>query len=195
MAQHGQQAACETLLGVTRDMYKDYAADLEKKGVAKADGAEVQKRLISAAKPVSAETASFRSDQLIGTDVVSPRDQSLGSINDVVLNPQTGKIAYLFVRYGGFLGIDAKDVPVPWQDFKVTPGATLMVLDSTKNALPAGPHPKENQFSENGGEAELHQLRIRLTSCAKYLKDSRWRVSNSAPMMRFIGSKVSTPPF
>lgn len=150
MAQHGQQAACEALLAVTRDIYKDYAADLNKKGVAKPVMSEWQSHLISVAQPVSANTTSFRSDQLIGTDVVSPRDESLGTVDDIVLSPQTGKITYLVVRYGGFLGIDEKYVPVPWEDFKVTPGATLMVLDSNKTVLDAGPRVKENQFSANG---------------------------------------------
>jgi sporulation protein YlmC with PRC-barrel domain len=150
MAQRSQQASCEALLAVTRDIYKDYAADLNKKGVAKADMSEWQSHLISAARPISADTTSFRSDQLIGTDVVSPREESLGTVDDIVLSPQTGKITYLVVRHGGFLGIDAKYVPVPWEDFKVTSGATLMVLDSNKNVLDAGPQVKENQFSANG---------------------------------------------
>jgi sporulation protein YlmC with PRC-barrel domain len=153
MAQHGQEGSCEALLTVTRDIYKDYSADLQKKGVAKVDGSDWQTHQISAAQPVSADTASFRSDQLIGTDVVSPRDESLGTVDDIVLSPQTGRITYLVVRYGGFLGIDAKYVPVPWEDFKVTSGATLMVLDSNKNVLDAGPQVKENQFSANGNFA------------------------------------------
>jgi sporulation protein YlmC with PRC-barrel domain len=109
---------------------------------------------ISAAQPVSADTTSLRSDQLIGTDVVSPRDESLGTVDDIVLSPQAGKIAYLVVRYGGFLGVDAKYVPVPWEDFKITSGATLMVLDFNKNVLDSGPQVRENQFSANGNFAE-----------------------------------------
>jgi sporulation protein YlmC with PRC-barrel domain len=85
--------------------------------------------------------------------VVSPRDESLGTVDDIVLSPRTGKITYLVVRHGGFLGIDAKYVPVPWGDFKVTSDATLMVLDSNKNVLDAGPQVKENQFSANGNFA------------------------------------------
>jgi sporulation protein YlmC with PRC-barrel domain len=150
MAQQGQQATCEALLAVTWDIYKDYSADLQKKGVAKVNISEWQTHLISSAQPVSTDATSFRSDQLIGTDVVSPRDESLGTVDDIVLSPRTGKISYLVVRHGGFLGIDDKYVPVPWEDFKVTSGATLLVLDSNKNVLDAGPQVKEDQFSANG---------------------------------------------
>ncbi len=68
MAQHGQQAACEALLAVTREIYRDYAADLHKRGVPKSDKTGWQNHVLAAAQPVSASTTPFRSDQLIGTD-------------------------------------------------------------------------------------------------------------------------------
>jgi len=154
MAQRGQQAACEALLAETRDIYKDYAANLNKTGVAKADMSGWQNQLISAAQPVTSSTASFRSDQLIGAAVVTPHNDSLGSVDDIVLSPLTGKISYLVIGHGGLFGIDEKYVPVPWEDFKMTPGATLLVLDSDKNALDAGPQVRENQFSANGDFAQ-----------------------------------------
>ena len=154
MAQRGQQAACEALLAETRDIYKDYAANLNKTGVAKADMSGWQNQLIAAAQPVTSSTASFRSDQLIGPAVVTPHNDSLGSVDDIVLSPLTGKISYLVIGHGGLFGIDEKYVPVPWEDFKMTPGATLLVLDSDKNALDAGPQVRENQFSANGDFAQ-----------------------------------------
>ena len=60
-AQRGQQAACEALLAETRDIYKDYAANLDKTGVAKADMSGWQNHLIAAAQPVTSSAASFRS--------------------------------------------------------------------------------------------------------------------------------------
>ena len=154
MAQRGQQAACEALLAETRDIYKDYAANLNKTGVAKADMSGWQNQLIAAAQPVTSSTASFRSDQLIGAAVVTPHNDSIGSVDDIVLSPLTGKISYLVIGHGGLFGIDEKYVPVPWEDFKMTPGATLLVLDSDKNALDAGPQVRENQFSANGDFAQ-----------------------------------------
>lgn len=154
MAQRGQQGACESLLAATRDVYKDYAADLDKKGASRTDTSSSRSHLIAAAQDVSASPASFRSDQLIGTDVVTPHNENLGTVNDIVFSPVTGKITYLVIGHGGLFGIDEKYAPVPWEEFKVTPGATLMVLDSNKSTLEAGPQVSEDQFSAHGDYAE-----------------------------------------
>ena len=87
---------------------------------------------IAAAKPVTDKSASFRSDELLGTEVRGPQNEALGSVEDLVMSPQTGKIAYLVIARGGIFGFDEKYVPVPWEDFKITPNASLLVLDTTK---------------------------------------------------------------
>ena len=45
-------------------------------------------------QPVSTSDTSFRSDELLGTDVRNPQNEALGSVDDLVMSPQTGKIAY-----------------------------------------------------------------------------------------------------
>ena len=82
-----------------------------------------RKLQIAAAQPVTSKNTSFRSDELLGTDVRSPQNEALGSVEDLVMSPQTGKIAYLVIARGGIFGIDEKYVPVPWEDFKITPNA------------------------------------------------------------------------
>jgi len=150
LAQMGQEQQCQRVLATTRTIYTRYASDLHGRGIPSADLPGWRQRQIAAAVPTTGTDVSFRSDQLLDTDVVSPSNETLGSVHDLVLSPHTGKIAYLIISRGGLFGIDASYVPVPWGAIKATPNASLLVLDTTKAAMSAAPQVSDNQFSTAG---------------------------------------------
>jgi sporulation protein YlmC with PRC-barrel domain len=150
LALHGKQRACEALLTESRDVYQRYAADLRTTNAVKPDQSGWRSRMIAAAEPVAAKGTAFRSDQLIGTEVVNPKTQDLGSVQDIVLSPNTDKIAYLVIGRGGVFGFDEKYVPVPWSAFKVTVGEGLLVLNATKADMDAAPQVPDREFSSSG---------------------------------------------
>jgi sporulation protein YlmC with PRC-barrel domain len=157
LARHGQQQACEDVLANTRDTYKHYVADMHSGKMPTADVPGWQKQQIASARPVTSENASLRSDELLGTEVRDPQNEALGSVHDIVLSPQTGKIAYLVISRGGIFGIDEKYVPVAWQNFKITPNANLLVLDSTKATMDGAPRVENDQFAPGGNFAQESQ--------------------------------------
>jgi sporulation protein YlmC with PRC-barrel domain len=137
-------------LAATRDTYKLYVADMRSGKVPMADSPGWQQRQIAAAQPVTTKNTSFRSDELIGIDVRNSHNEALGSVDDIVMSPQTGKIAYLVIARGGIFGIDEKYVPVPWEDFKATPTGSLLVLDIAKSVIEAAPQVSHDQFAAAG---------------------------------------------
>jgi sporulation protein YlmC with PRC-barrel domain len=150
LGRHGQQQPCEDSLTTARSIYKLYVSDMRSQGVPVADVPGWRKLQIAAAQPVTSKNTSFRSDELLGTDVRTPQNEALGSVEDLVMGPQTGKIAYLVIARGGIFGFDEKYVPVPWEDFKITPARNLLVLDTTKGAMDAAPQVNKGQFTPPG---------------------------------------------
>ncbi len=155
LARHDQLQPCKDLLAETRDHYEQYVTDMETAGMEMADVPGWQERQIAAAQPVASTTTPFRSDQLLGADVRNPQNEALGSVDDVVSNPQTGENVYLLIAQGGWLfGIGEQHVAVPWDAFKIAPNATLLVLDATKGAMDAAPQVSTEDFTAPGQQSQ-----------------------------------------
>ena len=156
LAQQGQQQPCEDVLATTRQIYKVYVADMHSGKMPTADVQSWRQQQIAAAQPVTTNTP-FRSDELVGTEVRGPQNEALGSVEDLVMSPQKGKIAYVVIARGGIFGIDEKYVPVPWEDFKIAPNLRLLVLGTTKAVLDTAPQASKEQFATPGQFEQISQ--------------------------------------
>jgi hypothetical protein len=65
------------------------------------------------------ETASLiGSDKVEGTAVYGPDNQKIGSVQRVMIDKMSGKVAYGVISFGGFLGMGEDYYPVPWASLK-----------------------------------------------------------------------------
>lgn len=71
----------------------------------------------SAAASTEAITGWSAKDDLMGKSVVNENDDKIGDIEDVVISSD-GRTMYLLVGAGGFLGMGAKNVAVPFDRFE-----------------------------------------------------------------------------
>ncbi|WP_417387700.1 PRC-barrel domain-containing protein [Gimesia sp.] len=81
-----------------------------------------------------------RASKLIGMNIENPQGQSLGEINDLVMDTSTGEIRYAAVTYGGFLGVGNKMFAVPFEAFNMkqkadSPDELTLVLKVSQKQL------------------------------------------------------------
>lgn len=65
------------------------------------------------ALPQGSSLVIMKASEIIGGDVRSAADENLGDIEELVLDPQSGRVAYAVLSFGGFLGIGDKLFAVP----------------------------------------------------------------------------------
>jgi sporulation protein YlmC with PRC-barrel domain len=78
-------------------------------------------------------------DTLIGNDVYNQADEDLGDIKEIMLNIETGGIAYAVLSYGGILGIGEKLFAVPWGALTLDTKNKRFILNVEKDKLENAP--------------------------------------------------------
>ncbi len=77
--------------------------------------------------------------QVSGTTVFDQAGSRIGTIEDIVLNKQSGRTAFAVLSFGGFLGIGDKHHPLPWNSLKYDEGKGGYVVDISREQLQGGP--------------------------------------------------------
>ncbi|MEW7848698.1 PRC-barrel domain-containing protein [Massilia aurea] len=78
-------------------------------------------------------------DTLIGDSVVNANEEDLGDIKEIMLDMQTGQVAYAVLAFGGFLGLGEKLFAVPWQALHLDTVNHRFVLNVEKDRLKTAP--------------------------------------------------------
>jgi len=73
------------------------------------------------------------------TTVVNRQGETLGDIKDMMLDPQSARVEYAVLDFGGFLGIGDKYFAVPLQAFEIDRTNERLILDVTKDRLETAP--------------------------------------------------------
>lgn len=76
---------------------------------------------------------------LIGDAVVNSDEEDLGKIEAIMLDVQSGRIAYAVLSFGGFLGMGAKLFALPWSALTLDAKEKRFVLNVPKERLEQAP--------------------------------------------------------
>jgi sporulation protein YlmC with PRC-barrel domain len=83
--------------------------------------------------------ALMGADTLLGDSVVNGANEDLGDIKEIMLDMNTGQVAYAVLAFGGFLGMGEKLFAVPWQALHLDTVNHRFVLDVDKERLQSAP--------------------------------------------------------
>ena len=85
------------------------------------------------------------SDKVDGTAVYGADQQKIGSIERVMIDKISGKLAYAVLSFGGFLGIGEDYYPVPWPTVNYDTNLGGYRINLTKDQLEKAPKYSESQ--------------------------------------------------
>jgi hypothetical protein len=100
------------------------------------------------------ETVSLISAEKVqGTPVYNTQGESLGELEDVMIDKRSGKIAYAVMSFGGFLGVGNDYHPLPWNTLKYDTRQGGYVVGLTKQQLEGAPRFASNDNPAWGNRA------------------------------------------
>lgn len=106
------------------------------------------------------ETVSLiGSDKVEGTAVYGNDASKIGSIDRVMIDKRSGKVAYAVLSFGGFLGIGDDHYPLPWQSLTYnTELGGYQVANLSNDRLQGAPHYGRNENWDWGDTARARGI-------------------------------------
>ncbi len=106
------------------------------------------------------ETVSLiGSDKVEGTAVYGRDDQKIGTVQRVMIDKISGKIAYAVVSFGGFLGMGEEYFPMPWASLKYNTALEGYRVNMTEDQLRGAPRYNRNtdwDWSDRSRDRTIH---------------------------------------
>jgi len=99
------------------------------------------------------------SDRVEGTAVRRPNGERIGRIERLMIDKISGKVSYAILSFGGFLGMGADLLPLPWARLTYNTGFEAYELDISDEELQKAPSfraEKDFDWGDRSKEAELH---------------------------------------
>ena len=98
-------------------------------------------------------TDAIQASRVIGTAVYNTAGESIGSIEDVMLDKTSNGIMFAVIGFGGFLGIGEKYHAVPWSTLDYDTDKDGYVVPFSKDQLQAAPAYSIEELTGSDGKA------------------------------------------
>jgi sporulation protein YlmC with PRC-barrel domain len=100
----------------------------------------------------------FAASSLTGMAVRNAAGKDLGEIKDLVLDVESGRVAYAVLSFGGFLGLGDKYFAIPWSALSLSPEQIFIVNVPREKLENAPGFDKDNwpDMAESQWESVIH---------------------------------------
>lgn len=112
----------------------DPAVDVQSESETAASSMEADATQMAAAEPADTRVYQVRIDDLEGEDVISSAGDDIGEIETILLDPSTNA-PVVIVSMGGVLGIGAKEVAFPYDDFTISDDDVVLNTDLSEDQI------------------------------------------------------------
>ena len=86
--------------------------------------------------------------KLTGYRVRNRAGEDLGSVDEIMIDASSGRVAYAVLSFGGFLGFGDKRFAVPWNALDVDERENELILDADRSSLDGAPGFDKDQWPD-----------------------------------------------
>ena len=86
---------------------------------------------------------------LVGNKVINRSGQELGSIKELMIDLDEGRVAYAVLSFGGVMGIGDKLFAIPWEAMDLDTEQHAFILNVDKAALEEAPGFDKDNWPDN----------------------------------------------
>ncbi len=105
----------------------------------------------------STQTSLVSSSDVNGTEVYGRDGAHIGSIDHLMIDKQSGKVAYAVMGFGGFLGLGEEHHPIPWGKLQYDTNQNGFVTDITEQEVKGAPPRNDNWHADRDWEKRAHE--------------------------------------
>jgi sporulation protein YlmC with PRC-barrel domain len=109
--------------------------------------------------PQSEHINAVRVDNIIGSKVINLEGQGIGTIDNLVIDINSGGVVYTVLEFGGFMGFEDKLFAVPWQSLTAVPVEGIFILDQSKAKLEKAPGFDKSNWPDIGDQGWQEGIR------------------------------------
>lgn len=94
---------------------------------------------LSENKSVQQHPPLISNSAIVGATVKNAQGEQLGTIREVMIDPQTGRVAYVVLTSSDMLGRNEKSMAIPWEALRVGLGKNELVVEVDNSKLSSAP--------------------------------------------------------